>query len=392
MSNLNEEALRLHRERQGKIEVKGTMPLNNGNDLAIAYTPGVAGPCMEIARDKNNAYQYTMKGKTIAILTNGTAVLGLGNIGPEAGLPVIEGKALLLKAFGNVDAMPICLDTTDPDEIIRTIRTIAPGFGGIHLEDIKAPECFYIEDRLKEELDIPVYHDDQHGTAIAVLAGLYNSLKITNKKIDEIEILINGAGASGIAVAKLLAVAGAKNIVLCDLQGAIVEGDSFMNEAQQKIARVTNRNLEKGELKDLIKGKDVFIGLSVGNVMDKEMVETMSKDSIVFALANPQPEILPQEARAGGAKITATGRSDFPNQINNVLVFPGIFKGALKVRAKDICDDMKIAAAKAIADLISQEELNENYIVPNVFDKRVSEAVATAVMRVAKKIGLARVI
>ncbi|SNS59531.1 malate dehydrogenase (oxaloacetate-decarboxylating) [Anaerovirgula multivorans] len=392
MSNLNEEALRLHRERQGKIEVIGTLPLNNGNDLAIAYTPGVAGPCMEIARDKNNAYQYTMKGKTIAILTNGTAVLGLGNIGPEAGLPVIEGKALLLKTFGNVDAMPICLNTTDPDEIIRTIKTIAPGFGGIHLEDIKAPECFYIEDQLKEELDIPVYHDDQHGTAIAVLAGLYNALKITDKKIEEAEILINGAGASGIAVAKLLTVAGAKNIVLCDLKGAIVEGDLSINEPQQKIAKTTNRSLEKGELRDLIKGKDVFIGVSTGNVLDREMVSTMNKDSIVFALANPQPEILPREAKAAGARITATGRSDFPNQINNVLVFPGIFKGALKVRAKDICDEMKIAAAKAIAELISKEELNENYIVPNVFDKRVSDAVAGAVMSIAREIGLARAI
>ncbi|GAB6087602.1 NADP-dependent malic enzyme [Alkaliphilus crotonatoxidans] len=381
MVNIREEALRLHRERQGKIQITGTMALANGDDLALAYTPGVAAPCLEIAHDKKNVYEYTMKGKTVAILTNGTAVLGLGNIGPEAGLPVIEGKALLLKTFGNVDAIPICLDTTDPEEIIKTIKTIAPGFGGIHLEDIKAPECFYIEERLKNILNIPVYHDDQHGTAIAVMAGLYNALTLVNKSIEEIKILINGAGASGIAVAKLLIKAGAKNIVLCDVAGALVEGDSSLNEYQQQIARVTNRFHERGPLKEVIKNKDVFIGLSVGNVLTKEMVSTMNSKSIIFALANPQPEIAPQEARAGGGRIIATGRSDYPNQINNVLVFPGIFKGALKSRAREISEGMKLAAARAIAQLVSKEELTEDYIVPNVFDPRVSDAVAEAVMK-----------
>lgn len=381
MVNIREEALRLHRERQGKIQITGTMALANGDDLALAYTPGVAAPCLEIAHDKKNVYEYTMKGKTVAILTNGTAVLGLGNIGPEAGLPVIEGKALLLKTFGNVDAIPICLDTTDPEEIIKTIKTIAPGFGGIHLEDIKAPECFYIEERLKNILNIPVYHDDQHGTAIAVMAGLYNALTLVNKSIEEIKILINGAGASGIAVAKLLIKAGAKNIVLCDVAGALVEGDSSLNEYQQQIARVTNRLHERGPLKEVIKNKDVFIGLSVGNVLTKEMVSTMNSKSIIFALANPQPEIAPQEARAGGGRIIATGRSDYPNQINNVLVFPGIFKGALKSRAREISEGMKLAAARAIAQLVSKEELTEDYIVPNVFDPRVSDAVAEAVMK-----------
>ncbi|WP_156943710.1 malic enzyme-like NAD(P)-binding protein [Alkaliphilus transvaalensis] len=392
MINLKEEALRLHRERQGKIEINGTMPMTNGDDLAIAYTPGVAEPCLEIAKDKNNAYEYTMKGKSVAILTNGTAVLGLGNIGPLAGLPVIEGKALLLKSFGGVDAMPICLDSTDSDEIIKTIKMIAPGFGGIHLEDIKAPECFYIEDRLKEELDIPVYHDDQHGTAVAVLAGLYNALRLTGKKIEEVEVVINGAGASGIAVAKLLVEAGTKNIILCDIEGAIIEGDSLLNEPQKKIASVTNRRHEKGDLKDIIKNKDVFIGLSVGNVLSEEMVASMNPNSVVFALANPQPEIDPNLALAAGARIIATGRSDFPNQINNVLVFPGIFKGALKVRARDITVEMKIAAAKAIANLITDEELRESYIVPNVFDNRVSNAVAEAVMIEATKNTIAKAI
>lgn len=380
MENLREEALRLHRERQGKIQMTGTISLNNGDDLALAYTPGVAEPCMEIAKDKNNVYQYTMKGKTVAILTNGTAVLGLGNIGPEAGLPVIEGKALLLKTFGEVDAIPICLDTIDSEEIIKTIKTIAPGFGGIHLEDIKAPECFYIEEALKKILNIPVYHDDQHGTAIAVLAGLYNALALLNKKMEEVKIVINGAGASGIATAKLLLHGGAKNIVLCDVNGALLEGDTSLNEYQQQIARVTNRHQEKGSLKEVIRNTDVFIGLSTGNVLCKEMVATMNPNSIVFALANPQPEINPQEAKAGGAAVVATGRSDFPNQINNVLVFPGIFKGALKVRASEISEDMKIAAAKAIAQLVSPKELSPDYIVPNVFDPRVSGAVAEAVM------------
>jgi malate dehydrogenase (oxaloacetate-decarboxylating) len=388
--NVREESLRLHREKRGKLEIIGTMPITNGEDLALAYTPGVAEPCLEIAKNKDNAYQYTIKGKTVAVITNGTAVLGLGNIGPEAGLPVVEGKALLLKRFGNVDAIPISLDSIDPDDIVNTIKNISPGFGGIHLEDIKAPECFYIEDKLKELLDIPVYHDDQHGTAVAVLAGLYNALKLVKKDIKEIKVVINGAGASGIAVAKLLMSAGVKNIVLCDLNGAVVEGDDTLNEAQAKIAKVTNRGFEKGSLSDVIRGKDVFVGVSDGNVLTKEMVEIMNKDSIVFALANPVPEIMPAEAKAGGAKVVATGRSDFPNQINNVLVFPGIFNGVLKVRAKEICDDMKIAAAKGIANLVSKDELKEDYIIPSVFNKEVCEAVSKAVVDIANEQGFTR--
>lgn len=384
------QALKIHEEKKGKLEVVGTIPIENGQDLALAYTPGVAAPCLEIAKDKNNAYKYTIKGKTVAVVSNGTAVLGLGDIGPEASLPVIEGKALLLKRFGEVDAIPISIDSTDSNDIVNTIKNIAPGFGGIHLEDIKAPECFYIEDKLKEQLDIPVYHDDQHGTSIAVLAGLYNGLKILNKKIEEIKIVINGAGASGIAVAKLLRAAGVKDIILCDLQGAVIEGDTSLNGAQQEIAKVTNRNFEKGKLEDVIKNKDVFIGVSDGNVLTKEMVKTMNKDSVVFALANPTPEIMPDEAKAGGARIIATGRSDFPNQINNVLVFPGIFKGALKVRATDISDEMKIAAAKGLADLIKEERLNEEYIVPSVFEDGVCNAVANAVIKVAKELGLTK--
>jgi len=380
----------LYKEKRGKLEVVGMVEVNNGEDLAAVYTPGVAGPCMEIAKDKDKVYMYTMKGRTVAVITNGTAVLGLGNIGPEAGLPVVESKALLLKKFADVDAIPISIDSTDPDDIVNTIKNISTGFGGIHLEDIKAPECFYIEDKLKEILDIPVYHDDQHGTAIAVLAGLYNALRIVEKSIDKIKVVINGAGASGIAVAKLLSSAGVKKLVLCDINGALVEGDNTLNVPQKKILEVTNRNFEKGKLEEIIKNKDVFIGLSVANVLTKKMVRTMNKDSIVFALANPVPEILPDEAKEAGAKVVATGRSDFPNQINNVLVFPGIFKGALEVRVKDICDEMKIAAAKGIADLIDEHELNEEYIVPSVFDKGVCEAVAFAVTSVTHKLGTAR--
>lgn len=389
--NIQEKALEMHKKHNGKLQISGKISLNSKDDLSLIYTPGVAEPCKEIVKDKNNAYIYTIKGKTVAIITNGTAVLGLGNIGPEAGLPVLEGKALLLKEFGDVDAFPICLDSYDPDEIVKTIAMIAPGFGGIHLEDIKAPECFYIEEKLKERLDIPVYHDDQHGTAVAVLAGLVNALKIINKKLEEIKIVINGAGASGIAIARILLAAGAGNIVLCDLQGALVEGDSTLNAAQKEIAKLTNRELEAGRLDEIIKNKDVFIGVSCGNILTKEMVQTMNQDSIIFALANPVPEIMPEEAKAGGARIVATGRSDFPNQINNLLVFPGIFKGALEVRAKDITEEMKLAAARGITDLVGNEELNENFIVPDAFDKRVPLAVADAVKRVAQATGIARV-
>lgn len=380
--DIREESLRLHREKKGKLEIVGTMPLRNSDDLALAYTPGVAAPCLEIAENQDKAYEYTMKGKTVAVVTNGTAVLGLGNIGAVAGLPVIEGKALLLKRFGNVDAIPLCISHTDPDKVVDSIKNISSGFGGIHLEDIKAPECFIIEDRLKKELNIPVYHDDQHGTSIAVLAGLYNALKIVDKSIEQIKIVINGAGASGIATAKLLISAGAKNIILCDKNGILVENDNALNYYQQKIAEVTNRNLENGTLTDAIRNADVFIGVSVGNVVTKEMVQSMNQDSIIFALANPIPEIIPYEAKQAGAKIIATGRSDFPNQINNVLVFPGIFKGALSIRANDICDEMKIEAAKAIANIIKDNELNEEYIIPNVFNKDVCDAVAYSVIRI----------
>lgn len=380
--DIREESLRLHREKKGKLEIVGTMPLRNSDDLALAYTPGVAAPCLEIAENQDKAYEYTMKGKTVAVVTNGTAVLGLGNIGAVAGLPVIEGKALLLKRFGNVDAIPLCISHTDPDKVVDSIKNISSGFGGIHLEDIKAPECFIIEDRLKKELNIPVYHDDQHGTSIAVLAGLYNALKIVDKSIEQIKIVINGAGASGIATAKLLISAGAKNIILCDKNGILVENDNALNYYQQKIAEVTNRNLENGTLTDAIRNADVFIGVSVGNVVTKEMVQSMNQDSIIFALANPIPEIMPYEAKQAGARIIATGRSDFPNQINNVLVFPGIFKGALSIRANDICDEMKIEAAKAIANIIKDNELNEEYIIPNVFNKDVCDAVAYSVIRI----------
>ncbi|QBD88130.1 NAD-dependent malic enzyme [Clostridium tetani] len=388
--DVKEEALRIHEEKKGKLEIIGTMSVETPRDLSLAYTPGIAAPCLEISKDKEKAYKYTIKGKTVAVITNGTAVLGLGDIGPEAGLPVVEGKALLLKRFGGVNAVPISIDSKNADDIVNTIKNISPGFGGIHLEDIKAPECFYIEDKLKEKLNIPVYHDDQHGTSIAVLAGLYNSLKILKKDIEDIKVVINGAGASGIAIAKLLIKAGVKEIILCDLQGALVEGDSTLNNAQKEIAKVTNRNFEKGSLEDVIKNKDVFIGVSDGNLLTKEMVNSMNKDSIVFALANPVPEIMPEEAKKGGARIIATGRSDFPNQINNVLVFPGIFKGALKVGAKDICDEMKIAAAKGLANLIKDNELNEEYIVPSVFEDGVADAVANEVINIAKKLNLTR--
>lgn len=383
-NTVHEKSLQLHKEHNGKLEVTPTIQVNNKEDLALAYTPGIAGVCKMISEDKENAYQYTIKGKTVAIISNGTAVLGLGDIGPEASMPVLEGKALLLKKFGGVNAFPIIIDSKDKDEIVNIISKIAPGFGGIHLEDIKAPECFYIEDELKKKLDIPVYHDDQHGTAIAVLAGLINSLKIVDKKLEEVEIVINGAGASGIAIAKLLLAAGVKNIVLVDLQGALISGDKSLNDAQEEIAKVTNLNKESGTLEEVIKNKDVFIGVSDGNVMNKDTVKKMNKDSIIFALANPTPEIMPEEAKLGGAKVTATGRSDFDNQLNNVLVFPGIFKGALKARVRNINDDIKIAAAKSLANLVSNEELSPQYIIPSPFDERVPDAVANAVIQASK--------
>ncbi|WP_186428787.1 NADP-dependent malic enzyme [Clostridium sp. BSD9I1] len=382
--NIKEEALKLHSEKKGKLEVIGKVEVKNRQDLALAYTPGVAEPCLKIAEDKEKAYEYTIKGNTIGVVTNGTAVLGLGNIGPLAGLPVMEGKALLFKEFSGIDAFPICIDSEDPEEIIKTVKLISPVFGGINLEDIKAPECFYIEKRLKEELNIPVFHDDQHGTAIVVLAGLYNALKLVGKEISKAKIVINGAGSAGIAICKLLLNAGAQNIVMCDIKGALVEGDETLNSAQQEIAKVTNREKEIGTLKDIIKGRDVFIGVSAPNIVTKEMVSTMNEESILFAMANPTPEIMPDEAKLGGARVVATGRSDFPNQINNVLVFPGIFKGALEARATGITEEMKLAAAKGIASIVKDEELKDDYIIPDVFNKAVCEAVANEVKRIAR--------
>ena len=379
--SIKEEALKMHRENRGKLEVRSKISVNSKYDLSLAYTPGVAEPCLEIKEDKSKVYDYTMKGNTVAVVTNGTAVLGLGDIGPEAGLHVMEGKALLFKEFGGIDAFPICLDTKDPDKIIETVKLIAPSFGGINLEDIKAPECFYIERRLKEEMDIPVFHDDQHGTAVVVLAGLYNALKLVGKELEEIEIVINGAGAAGISICKLLLLAGAKNIVMCDKKGAILEGEEWLNEAQKEIAIITNRRLQRGTIGEIIKNKDVFIGVSGPNVLDEDMVKSMNKDSIIFAMANPTPEVMPDIAKRAGARIVATGRSDFPNQINNVLVFPGIFKGALEIRAKEITEAMKLAAARGIAELIKNEELNEDYIIPDALDKRVCAAVAEEVKK-----------
>lgn len=388
--NYDEEALKMHKDNHGKLEVTGKVHIKDRHDLSVAYTPGVAKPCIEIFNDKDKIYDYTIKGNTVAIVTNGTAVLGLGDIGAGAGLPVMEGKALLFKEFGGIDAFPICIDSKDPDEIVNTVKLISPVFGGINLEDIKAPECFYIEQKLKKELDIPVFHDDQHGTAVIVLAGIYNALKIVHKKIENVKAVINGAGAAGIAVTKLLLKAGIKDIVLCDRKGAIVQGDPRLNESKAEIAAITNRNRERGSLKDIIKNKDIFVGVSAPNVLTKEMVKTMNPDSIIFALANPIPEIMPDEAKEGGARVIATGRSDFPNQINNVLVFPGIFKGALEVRAKEINDEMKLAAARAVSNLISESELKEDYIIPDVFDKRVCSTVSEEVKQIARKMGIAR--
>ncbi|KEI93779.1 NAD(P)-dependent malic enzyme [Clostridium botulinum] len=388
--DIKEKSLMVHKKFKGKLSIEGKIQVKNKEDLSIAYTPGVAEPCVKINEDKSLVYEYTMKGNTVAVVTNGTAVLGLGDIGPYAGLPVMEGKSLLFKEFADIDSFPICIDSKDPEEIIKTVKLIAPGFGGINLEDIKAPECFYIEKKLKEELDIPVFHDDQHGTAIVVLAGIYNALRLVRKKLEEARIVINGAGSAGISICKLLLQAGAKNIIMCDKEGSLVKGNSNLNEAQKLIVEVTNKENEKGTLKDVIKGKDVFIGVSAPNILTEEMVTSMNKDSIVFAMANPTPEIMPDKAKKAGARVVATGRSDFPNQINNVLVFPGIFRGALDVRSKVINEEMKLAASKAIASLVQDNELNEEYIIPGAFDKRVAEVVAEEVKKVALKMGLSK--
>ena len=386
----NEKALLMHEKWNGKLETVSKTPVKTREDLAIAYTPGVAEPCKVIAQDKEAAYKYTMKANTVAVVSDGSAVLGLGNIGPYAAMPVMEGKAILFKEFGNVNAVPICLDTQDTEEIIKTVVNIAPAFGGINLEDISAPRCFEIEERLKELLDIPVFHDDQHGTAIVVSAGLLNALRLVGKKMEDVNIVINGAGSAGISIAKLLLQFGAGNIVLVDRAGAVSVDEDWLNPAQRKMAEITNRHNERGSLADVMKGKDVFIGVSAPKIVTAEMVSTMAKDAIVFAMANPTPEIMPEEAAKGGARVIATGRSDYPNQINNVLVFPGIFRGALDAQATDITEEMKLSAARAIASIVSDDELKEDYIIPGAFDKRVAPAVAKAVMDCAKASGISK--
>ncbi|MGE4284712.1 MAG: NADP-dependent malic enzyme [Clostridia bacterium] len=388
--SIQEEALKLHKEWKGKIEVRSTVEVGSARDLSLAYTPGVAEPCKEIHKDKSKVYDYTRKWNLVAVVTDGTAVLGLGDIGPEAGMPVMEGKAVLFKSFADVDAFPICLDTKDVDEIVKTVKYLAPTFGGINLEDISAPRCFEIERRLKQELDIPIFHDDQHGTAVVTLAGLINALKVVNKKLEDISAVVNGAGSAGIAITKLLMKMGLKNVVLCDRSGAIYDGRENLNTEKEEIAKITNKQLKKGSLKEVMVNSDVFIGVSAPNTVTKEMVQTMNKDAIIFVMANPVPEIYPDEAKEAGAKVIGTGRSDFPNQVNNVLAFPGIFRGALDVRARDINDEMKIAAAYAIAELISDEELNEEYVIPKAFDTRVVSAVAEAVKKAARETGVAR--
>lgn len=381
----NQLALQMHEENKGKIAIRSKVEVKTRDDLSTAYTPGVAEPCRKIRDNREDVYRYTAKGNLVAVVSDGTAVLGLGDIGPEAAMPVMEGKALLFKEFADIDAFPICLDTKDTEEIIETVKRIAPVFGGINLEDISAPRCFEIERRLKEELDIPVFHDDQHGTAIVVAAGLINALKCVGKKMEEANIVINGAGSAGISICRLLLQFGVGNIVLVDQKGALCPGEAWMNDAQKEMAEKTNKDRQTGLLPEIIKGKDVFIGVSAPNIVTAEMVSMMAKGPVIFAMANPTPEIMPEEAKKGGAKVVATGRSDFPNQINNVLVFPGIFRGALDARAGQITEAMKIAAAKAIAGIISDEELNEEYIIPGAFDERVCAAVAKAVADESRK-------
>ena len=390
--NYAEESLKKHYEWKGKIEVVTRAPVDSAEALSLAYTPGVAQPCLEIQKDVSKSYELTRRWNTVAVVTDGTAVLGLGDIGPEAGMPVMEGKCALFKAFGDVDAIPLCVRSKDVDEIVNTVALLAGSFGGVNLEDISAPRCFEIERRLKERCDIPIFHDDQHGTAVITLAGVLNALKLVGKKLEEVRFVLNGAGAAATAITKLLMTAGAVDLTLCDRSGAIWNGRTdHMNPAKQEIAELTNPKLRKGALKDVIKGADVFIGVSAPGVLTKEMVATMNKDAIVFACANPTPEILPDEAKAGGAAVVSTGRSDYPNQVNNVLCFPGIFRGALDVRASDINDAMKLAAAHALADLVSDAELNADYILPKAFDPRVKDAVAAATAKAARESGVARI-
>ena len=388
--NYAQESLELHRKLKGKLDIVSRLPITNKTDLSLAYTPGVAQPCVEIHRNPEESYELTGRGNLVAVVTDGTAVLGLGDIGPEAATPVMEGKCILFREFAGVNAFPICLATKDVDEIIRTVECMAPTFGGINLEDISAPRCFEIERRLKERLSIPVFHDDQHGTAIVVLAGLINALKLAGKKKETARVVISGAGSAGISICRLLMSHGFRDIVMTDKCGALAPGESFMNPAQQEMAAVTNPRQERGPLETIIKDKDIFVGVSAPGIATSAMISTMAPDSIVFAMANPVPEIMPDEAKAGGARVVATGRSDFPNQINNLLAFPGIFRGALDVRASDINEDMKMAAAAAIAGLVTDEELSEDCIIPNPLDKRVSAAVARAVGEAAVRSEVAR--
>ena len=388
--NYAEESLKKHYEWKGKIEVICRAPLETREDLSLAYTPGVAQPCLEIQKDVDKSYELTRRSNLVAVITDGTAVLGLGDIGPEAGMPVMEGKCALFKSFGDVDAIPLCVKSKDVDEIVKTVSLISGSFGGVNLEDISAPRCFEIERRLKEICDIPIFHDDQHGTAVVVLAAMMNALKITGKKIDDIRVVTSGAGAAGIAIIKLLIKMGLKDVVLCDRKGAIYEGREGLNPEKEEMAKITNRQMRTGTLADVLKGADVFIGISGPGLVTPEMVKSMAKDPILFPMANPTPEIMPDIAKEAGAAVVGTGRSDFANQINNVLAFPGIFRGALDVRASDINDEMKIAAAKAIAEYIPEDKLNPEYIIPSALDRNVAKAVAEAVAKAAKETGVAR--
>jgi len=389
--DIKEQAMQAHREWRGKIEVVSTVPVKDGKDLSIAYTPGVAEPCLAIQKDINLSYELTRRWNLVAVVTDGSAVLGLGDIGPEAGMPVMEGKCVLFKTFGDVDAFPLCIRSKNVDEIVNTVRLLQGSFGGINLEDISGPRCFEIERRLKEVCDIPIFHDDQHGTAVVVLAGILNSLKIVNKDIKDIKVVVNGAGAAGVAVTKLLMSMGVAEVIMCDRKGAIYEGRENLGGEKDLMAKNTNHDKVKGTLKDVIVGADVFLGVSDANLVSQDMVRSMAKDAIIFAMANPNPEILPSLAKEAGARVVGTGRSDFANQINNVLAFPGIFRGTLDVRASDINDEMKIAAAVALASLVSDEELNEDFVIPFAFDPRVGKTVAEAVKAAARQSGVARI-
>lgn len=390
--SLRDDALQMHKENQGKLEITPNIKVTNKEELGLAYSPGVAEPCKEIHEDPRTVYDYTIKRNTVAVVTDGTAVLGLGNIGASASIPVMEGKAVLFKSFAGINGVPIALDTKDPEEIIRTVKLISPNYGGINLEDISAPRCFEIEERLKKETNIPVFHDDQHGTAIVTMAGLINALRIVDKDLSDIKVVLNGAGAAGIAIVKLLDSYGVRNMIMCDSRGAIFEGRSYgMNDTKDYVAKFTNKDKIEGSLKDVIKGADVFIGVSVANLLSKDMVKSMADDAIIFAMANPDPEIKPNDAKEAGAKVVGTGRSDFPNQINNVLAFPGIFRGALDTESTHINEDMKKAAVEAIANLIETDELNPDYCIPGPFDKRVAPSVAREVAKAAMETGVARI-